>query len=196
MIRGGTRYFFAKDHLGSIKAVVNANTGVTEQLIHYDEFGRVLSDSNPGFQPFGFAGGQYDHQTGLVRFGVRDYDPEMGRWTAKDPILFNGRDINLYRYVRNDPVNRIDPTGKFPENIEEALECIFGNPQGLIDSWQNSIRENQREIDEINSQKNGQCRPNNSSERRAKQLEEVNKGLQAHIDEIQAKCSGFFFGGL
>lgn len=73
MIRGGTRYFFAKDHLGSIKAVVNANTGVTEQLIHYDEFGRVLSDSNPGFQPFGFAGGQHDHQTGLVRFGVRDY---------------------------------------------------------------------------------------------------------------------------
>lgn len=175
---------------------MNIENGTYAQILHYDEFGRVLSDSNPGFQPFGFAGGHYDHQTGLVRFGARDYDSEVGRWTAKDPILFNGKDMNLYRYVKNDPINLIDPTGKFPENIEEALECIFGNPQGLIDSWQNSIRENQREIDEINRPRKGQCRPNDGADRRAKQLEETNRGLQDHIDAIQAKCSGFFFGGL
>lgn len=114
MIRGGTRYFFAKDHLGSIKAVVNVNTGVTEQVLHYDEFGRVLSDSNPGFQPFGFAGGHYDHQTGLVRFGARDYDAEIGRWTAKDTILFERDDTNLYRYTKNDPINLLDPDGNRP----------------------------------------------------------------------------------
>ena len=64
------------------------------------------------FQPFGFAGGLYDPDTGLVRFGARDYDPETGRWTAKDPILFAGRDTNVYAYVANDPVNAIDPSGK------------------------------------------------------------------------------------
>lgn len=112
MIRGGARYIFAKDHLGSIKAVINVNTGATEQLIHYDEFGRILSDSNPGFQPFGYAGGHYDHQTGLVRFGARDYDPDLGRWLSKDPILFDGGDTNLYGYVLNDPVNLVDPSGK------------------------------------------------------------------------------------
>ena len=41
----------------------------------YDAFGRVLADTAPGFQPFGFAGGLYDHDTGLVRFGARDYQP-------------------------------------------------------------------------------------------------------------------------
>jgi RHS repeat-associated protein len=76
-----------------------------------DEFGRVTSDTNPGFQPFGFAGGLYDPDTGLVRFGVRDYDAFTGRWTARDPILFGGGDTNLYDYVGNDPVNFIDPWG-------------------------------------------------------------------------------------
>jgi hypothetical protein len=41
----------------------------------------------------------------------RDYDPETGRWTSKDPILFNGADTNLYGYVMQDPVNFIDPIG-------------------------------------------------------------------------------------
>ncbi len=111
MIRGGVSYYFAKDHRGSIRSVINAGTGVVEQSLHYDEFGRVLSDTNPGFQPFGFAGGHYDHQTGLVRFGARDYDAETGRWASKDPILFEGGDANVYNYVMNDPVNWIDPGG-------------------------------------------------------------------------------------
>jgi RHS repeat-associated protein len=63
--------------------------------------------------PFGFAGGLYDAATGLVRFGARDYDPSVGRWTSKDPVRFAGG-MNIYGYVVNDPVNRLDPTGKFP----------------------------------------------------------------------------------
>jgi RHS repeat-associated protein len=78
----------------------------------FDEFGRVLSDSSPDFQPFSFAGGLYDRQTGLVRFGARDYDAEVGRWTAKDPIGFNGKSANLYTYVKAEPVNHIDVAGK------------------------------------------------------------------------------------
>jgi RHS repeat-associated protein len=77
----------------------------------YDAFGRVLNDTNPGFQPFGFAGGLYDDDTGLVRFGARDYDAYAGRWTAKDPIGFAGGDTNLYAYAFSDPANQIDPEG-------------------------------------------------------------------------------------
>jgi uncharacterized protein RhaS with RHS repeats len=46
-----------------------------------------------------------------VRFGARDYDPEVGRWTAKDPIRFLGGDANLYGYVVGDPVNSADAYG-------------------------------------------------------------------------------------
>jgi RHS repeat-associated protein len=65
----------------------------------YDVWGNLISDSSPGFQPFGFAGGLYDTDTKLVRFGARDYDPQTGWWTAKDPIQFNSGDTNLYAYV-------------------------------------------------------------------------------------------------
>jgi RHS repeat-associated protein len=77
----------------------------------YDAWGRVTLDTNPGFQPFGFAGGLNDQGTGLVRFSARDYDPSVGRWTARDPALFGGGDPNLYGYVLGDPVNLSDPEG-------------------------------------------------------------------------------------
>lgn len=71
----------------------------------------MIQDTSPGFQPFGFAGGLYDADTNLVHFGARDYLASVGRWTAKDPILFAGGDINVYGYVMNDPINRTDSTG-------------------------------------------------------------------------------------
>ena len=88
MIQGGTAYRIITDHLGSPRIVVNTQTGVIAQRMDFDEFGRIILDTNPGFQPFGFAGGLYDQDTGLTRFGARDYDAETGRWIAKDPILF------------------------------------------------------------------------------------------------------------
>ncbi len=108
-----TEYRIVSDHLGSVRLVVHAETGAIAQRMDYSPFGQVTRNSNPGFQPFGFAGGLYDRDTGLVRFGARDYDPARGRWTAKDPIGFAGGTTNLYGYAINDPVNFSDPNGKF-----------------------------------------------------------------------------------
>jgi hypothetical protein len=97
MTAGGTTYQLITDHLGSVRLVVNASTGTVAERMDYDEFGNVVYDSNPGFQPFGFVeasaidnvmvaeipllfsgtGGLYDSETKLVRFGARDYD-----WTC------------------------------------------------------------------------------------------------------------------
>jgi RHS repeat-associated protein len=112
MVRDGRTYRLIHDPRGSPRLVVDAASGEVAQRLDYDAFGNVTLDSNPGFQPFGFAGGLHDPDTGLVRFGVRDYDPETGRWTAKDPLLFGGVSANFYAYARNDPVNRVDPTGE------------------------------------------------------------------------------------
>ena len=57
MIRDEITYRLLTDHLGSPRLVVNATTGEVAQRLDYDEFGNVLQDTNPGFQPFGFAGG-------------------------------------------------------------------------------------------------------------------------------------------
>lgn len=109
--------------------------------IEYDTFGNILGDSNPAFAvPFGFAGGLYDRDTGLVRFGYRDYDPETGRWTAKDPILFAGGDTDLYGYCVNDPINSIDPEGLVADIIADII-FIMVDIYDLITDPQN-IEEN------------------------------------------------------
>ncbi len=125
---GGQIYRVINDHLGSVKLVVNASTGAVVQRMDYDSFGHVLLDTNPGFIPIGYAGGLYDNQTGLERFGLRDYDGGSGRWTAKDPAGFSGCQVNFYSYVNNDPVNLTDPTGLWgPEGhdlmIRHALQA-------------------------------------------------------------------------
>jgi len=111
MFKDGNTYRILSDHLGSPRLVVDINEGSIVQRMDYDAFGNVVFDSNPGFQPFGFAGGIYDLDTQLTRFGARDYDAQTGRWTAKDPILFAGGDTNLFGYVLGDPVNLVDTLG-------------------------------------------------------------------------------------
>src|SRR6185369_9771355 len=111
-------YRILSDHLGSPRIVVDAATGTVAQYLQFDEFGQVTGDSNPGFQPFGFAGGLYDRDTQLTRFGARDYDAETGRFTTKDPSGFAGGLANLYGYAGNDPVNYVDPTGRGKKSVE------------------------------------------------------------------------------
>jgi RHS repeat-associated protein len=111
MVKGGVTYRIIADQLGGPRLIIDTSSGTVAQRIDYDEFGNIVADGNPGFQPFAFAGGLHDQHTRFIRFGARDYDPESGRWTAKDPISMAGGDLNLYRYVATDPVNGLDPSG-------------------------------------------------------------------------------------
>jgi RHS repeat-associated protein len=121
MQKGGQQYYLHYDQVGTLKLVTNSAGNIVKQ-VDYDSYGNVLSDSDTNFKvPFGFAGGLYDQDTQLVRFGYRDYDAFSGRWTAKDPIGFAGGDGNLYGYVLGDPVNFVDPTGEILPIIAGVL---------------------------------------------------------------------------
>jgi RHS repeat-associated protein len=142
MIKGGITYRIIADHLGSPRIVVNTTDGTIIQRMDYDEFGNAIYDTNPGFQPFGFAGGLHDQHTGLIRFGARDYDSESGRWTSKDPILFSGKDTNLYAYSIADPINTTDTNGMVSDavrnwtfagaSIGSGLGFLAGGGLGLL----------------------------------------------------------------
>jgi RHS repeat-associated protein len=116
MIRGGATYRIICDHIGSPRLVVDVQSGVVAQRMNYDEWGVVTEDSNPGFQPFGFGGRLYDADSGFLRFGVRDYDPRVGRWTSRDPLRILGG-VNLYSYSFNDPINKFDGDGRIWSTI-------------------------------------------------------------------------------
>ena len=134
MVKGGKTYRIISDHLGSPRIVIDTATGDVVQRVAYDVWGNITEDTNPGFQPFGFAGGIYDQHTGLVRFGVRDYDPQVGRWTVKDPIRFNGDGPNLYGYVQGNPVSFSDPMGLASLSYDFSRGAGIGVTIGLDNS--------------------------------------------------------------
>jgi len=133
MIKGGRKYRFITDHRGSVRMVVDTHTGTVMQRTDYDEFGLIIDeDLAEGFQPviFGYAGGLQDRDTGLIRFGARDYDPMVGRWTSKEPLGFNGSD-NFYVYAENDPVNFVDVTGLAPGDYFKTMDAAAQD----ADAW-------------------------------------------------------------
>ena len=84
----------------------------------YDSFGGlVASKAYDLFMPIGFAGGLSDPDTGLVHFLFRDYDPRVGKWLSRDPVLFGSNQPNLYQYMFNDPINLNVPLGLWGINI-------------------------------------------------------------------------------
>ena len=62
----------------------------------------------------GYAGMYVDPETGLSRTPNREYDPSTGRWIQVDPSGFSAGDADLYRYVGNNVLNVIDPSGLAP----------------------------------------------------------------------------------
>jgi RHS repeat-associated protein len=105
-------YYLSYNHIGSLKQITDTK-GQTVKSIIYSAYGNIIEDTNPNLNiPIAFAGGLYDKDTKLIKFGYREYDSQIGRWITKDPIDFSGGDSNLYGYVLNDPINFVDPSGE------------------------------------------------------------------------------------
>jgi RHS repeat-associated protein len=114
-IESGTNagsYFYTRDHLGSIRELVDAN-GTVRARYSYDPFGRSTLLEGVPLADFGFAGMFWSSEAQLALTLFRAYDPELGRWLSRDPLpnaeIEEGP--NLYAYVANNPINAIDPLG-------------------------------------------------------------------------------------
>ncbi len=124
MMMNGQEYRIISNQVGTPLYVVNAETGKIVERERMDEFGYDEHAVRRSMLPFGFAGGIYDSDTGLVHFGARSYDPQTGRFVSKDPTLFNGGTTNLFEYSLNDPVNYKDPSGKISLSAALAAGAI------------------------------------------------------------------------
>lgn len=142
--RGDATYYVATDLVGTPRVVSDASGDVVK-TIAYDSSGVLLLDSDPAFGlPFGFAGGSADPATGLVRIGLRDYEPISGRWTARDAALFQGNQANLYVYAGSDPINQRDVGRLF--SVSASAYALVGlgvklniTGSGLSFSWDGGI---------------------------------------------------------
>lgn len=106
-----TKYYTTRDHLGSIREVVDSS-GLLETRYDYSPYGEVeiLSSVNNVESTFLYTGHLYHEASNLNLTLYRAYDPSLGRWISADPIAESGG-MNLYSYVFNDPINMLDPDG-------------------------------------------------------------------------------------
>ncbi len=96
---------------------------------YYDPYGLSLNKSETVSNPWQFASGYYDANTGLYKFGTRYYDPQLGRWTQKDPVGGSIGKIgsgNPYVYAGNEPNMQVDPSGRFTCGGDQANVVIGG----------------------------------------------------------------------
>jgi RHS repeat-associated protein len=112
-------FYYLFDGLGSVVGLTNsAGQLVGGGTYKYSPFGVVTSDpvSSTVANPWQFASGYFDSNTGLLKFGTRYYDPSVARWTQADPgvaSLGNPLSLNPYLYAQDNPTNLTDPSGGY-----------------------------------------------------------------------------------
>jgi RHS repeat-associated protein len=111
--KGSSTFFYHQDGLGTVTDLTDL-AGATAKSYAYDAYGNVLESPGTVDQPYTYTGREFDAESGLLYYRARYYDATTGRFLQKDPIGFMGKDVNLYRYVRNNPIRINDPSGLVP----------------------------------------------------------------------------------
>jgi RHS repeat-associated protein len=115
-------YTYVKDQVGTVYKVCSDYHKQIVDTRTYDTFGNLISKNGSSNGNLGFQGKYFDNESGLYYFYHRYYLSEIGRFTTEDPI---GLDIdkNLYRFVKNNPSNSIDPFGLAPKPYKPSECC-------------------------------------------------------------------------
>lgn len=153
MDRGGSRYFYHSNALGSVAAITDA-AGMVVERYRYDAYGSPeimdaafipLATSSIS-NPYLFTGRRWDVETGNYYYRARYYNPVSGRFLQRDPLGYVDG-MNLYEYVKSNPHTKIDPFGLFVNSgydylIQQAKQQIDGITNGilnLVTSTKNAI---------------------------------------------------------
>jgi RHS repeat-associated protein len=113
------RYYYLKDHLGSIKMTVDA-TGTVQGYDDYYPYGmqmtgRSMTSSEDG--RYKFTGKERDASDGLDYFGKRYYDSWKAGWDQTDPMKDKYQWLSPYNYCQNNPLRNIDPDGNWGTDV-------------------------------------------------------------------------------
>ena len=121
--------YFIRDHLGSVRAVVDHTGKIVERNDYYPFGGRHENASLPltGVNRYKFGGKETLEPVSLdmLDFGARFYDPRIARWNTQDPLAEQNPSVSLYAYCSNNPISRIDPDGMLDDWVERGNRVVF-----------------------------------------------------------------------
>jgi RHS repeat-associated protein len=116
----GTVHYYFSDRLGSSNVIASSSATVQEQYFYYP-YGGMQSSTGSDPNHYKFTGKERDTESNLDEFGARYYASGTGRfmtpdWAARPiavpyAVFGDPQSLNLYGYVRNDPVTRADADG-------------------------------------------------------------------------------------
>jgi RHS repeat-associated protein len=129
IIVSGTAYYYLKDALGSVRALLTSTSSVVSQYT-YDPYGNQTVVSGTLVSDIGYAGYFYHAVSGLDFAMYRAYDPTHARWMNRDPIGEAGGH-NLYAYAAEDPTSLMDPLGFCP-NPNKSVWSLLASSPGLL----------------------------------------------------------------
>lgn len=126
---GQGTYYLHADRRDNIASVSDA-TGAIVETYTYDAFGNatVASASGAPDNPLRFGGQYLDADTGLYYLRARNYDPTVGRFTQRDPVipLIGAPVVSPYAYADNQPTRFTDPTGQVSLPIQDPHATTEG----------------------------------------------------------------------
>ena len=127
------------DYLGSVRAVINGNSGAVYKVSDYSSFGdesevgAIQTATTPTGITLrdGYTGKEdqsLDFSTGYTDFGARQYSTTLRRWMTPDPLSEKYYGISPYAFCNNNPVNLVDPDGKklyFADRVSDVFKQKF-----------------------------------------------------------------------
>jgi len=135
------QYFFVSDHLGSSSFITDVGGDAVQHLQYmppdsYRDGEHFVNQTSTSWEtPYKFSGKEKDDETGFDYFGARYYDSDVSVWLSVDPLADQRSWVSPYSYCQNNPIGKVDPTGAFDTNLEDAA----GNQIEHIEDGSNAV---------------------------------------------------------
>ena len=146
----GSYYYYLYNGHGDVIQILD-EAGNTVNSYSYDEWGNILNSQEQISNPMKYVGEYYDDETGLYYLRARYYDPSIGRFISKDPVIegdvTNPLTLNIYGYCTENPIKYCDLNGLWKDEVHYDLTYRWAIYHGISEEYARSMASGSKWVD-------------------------------------------------